>query len=254
VTARLLSEANAKELSQALSFIRAMRAGGLTSGPFGLGLTPSESASLVGTSGVQRARFKVVSVHTDYLTCNTYDGTTTGTEDIYVAMPWDLRRTPFDGQTVNSVAYTYSSDTARVATSGSRKTVQRITDPYFAGCEIWAFRATGGGTSVTVSSDGLTWQDMNVSGRRWDYYPSLAFGVTVTKTGGSDGTNTTAASWVYTVAALDGTTLGTSIAVARTRPNGSMTYGTGYGLAFYAADGTLKLWDAGENPATAVCS
>jgi hypothetical protein len=167
VTARLLSEANAKELAQALSFIRAMRAGGVTSGPFGLGLTPSESAALVGTSGVQRARFKVVSVHTDYLTCHTYDGTTTGTEDIPVAMPWDLRRTPFHGLTVNGVTYTYSSDTQRSATNGTDTETHVITPPYFAGCEIWAFRAVGGGTSVTVSSDGVTWQDMNVSGRAW---------------------------------------------------------------------------------------
>jgi hypothetical protein len=78
------------------------------------------------------------------------------------------------------------------------------------------------------------------------------FPVKVTKTGGSDGTNTTAASWTYTVKNLDDVELGTGVSLAKPRPYGKMTYGSSHGLAFY--DGaTLKLWDAGEVPGSVHC-
>jgi hypothetical protein len=84
---------------------------------------------------------------------------------------------------------------------------------------------------------------------------SATFAVKVEKTGGSDGTSTTAASWTYTVKDLAGTSLGTAVAQSRPRPNGKMTFQTGssgYGTAFY--DGaTLKLWDAGEVEGTGAC-
>lgn len=76
------------------------------------------------------------------------------------------------------------------------------------------------------------------------------FPVEVAKTGGADGTDSTTATWTYTVASLTGTTLGTGVPVSRPRPNGSMAFGTTYGLAFYDADGDLVLWDAGEVEAT----
>lgn len=84
------------------------------------------------------------------------------------------------------------------------------------------------------------------------------FAVRVEQTGGSDGNSTTAASWTYTVRDVSSTvTLGTVVAVARPRPNGLMTYqsgSTGFGVAFYDDDGTLKLWDAGEVPTTGACT
>lgn len=166
MTARILTDSDARALSQMLAWYRSVRTSA-GAGPFGLTPTASELAAMMGGSGVPTARFKVQSVHTDYLTCRTYDGTTTGTEDINVAMPWDLRRTPFHGLTVNGITYTYSSDIQRSATNGTTTETHVITPPYFTNCEIWAFRAVGGGTSVTVSSDGLVWQDMNVSGRAW---------------------------------------------------------------------------------------
>lgn len=81
------------------------------------------------------------------------------------------------------------------------------------------------------------------------------FPVKVEKTGGSNGTATTAASYTYTVRSLAGDVLGTGVSLARPRPAGAMVHQTGssgYGLAFY--DGTtLKLWDAGEVPETGTC-
>ncbi len=81
------------------------------------------------------------------------------------------------------------------------------------------------------------------------------FAVSVTRDGGSDGSQTTAASWTYTVKTVDGSVvLGTGVAAARPRPNGSMIAGGGFGLAFFDSAGTLRLWDAGEVPATTACS
>jgi len=77
--------------------------------------------------------------------------------------------------------------------------------------------------------------------------------VTVTKTGGSDGTASTRASWTYTITSLNGTQLATAVAVVKTRPLGPMHYGDeiadpAYGQAFINASGDWKLWDAGEVP------
>ena len=80
------------------------------------------------------------------------------------------------------------------------------------------------------------------------FYP-----VTVTKTGGSDGTASTRASWTYTITSIDGVELATAVAVVKTRPLGPMHYGDeiadpAYGLAFIDASGAWQLWDAGEVP------
>lgn len=90
--------------------------------------------------------------------------------------------------------------------------------------------------------------------------PAATFAVKVQQTGGSNGTDTTTATYTYTVRTLPwngtsgGETLGTNVPVSRPRPNGLMTVqagSTGYGLAF--RDGsTLILWDAGEVPDTTV--
>ena len=75
------------------------------------------------------------------------------------------------------------------------------------------------------------------------------FAVTVTQTGGYNGTSGSPASWTYTVKTADGTvTLGVNIQLTKPRPNGSMVPGNAFGLAFYQANGNLQLWDAGEIP------
>lgn len=88
------------------------------------------------------------------------------------------------------------------------------------------------------------------------------FPVKVEKTGGANGTNTTAATYTYTVRSIawngtnGGTTLGTGVAVSRPRMNGAVTFqsgSTGYGIAFMDGN-TLVLWDAGEKLNTAGCT
>lgn len=86
--------------------------------------------------------------------------------------------------------------------------------------------------------------------------PYFMFPVQVQKVGGSNGTNSAAATYTYTVLDLNGVSIGTPIGQTRPRPIGAVTFqagATGYGVAFYAADGTLKLWDAGEIPQVEAC-
>jgi hypothetical protein len=106
------------------------------------------------------------------------------------------------------------------------------------------------------------------SGSTARYYllsaPSAAglFPVKVQQTGGSNGTNTTAATYTYTVRSIawngstGGSTLGTGVAVSKPRENGEVTLqsgSTGYGVAFMDGS-TLRLWDAGEKMVTAGCT
>lgn len=120
-----------------------------------------------GQAGATVSRFKVQAIHTDYLTCRSWDGTTLGSIDVNIAMPWDLRRTPFDGQTVNGVTYTYTTDIQRTATDGTNTETHVITPPYFADAEIYAARGLVGGAGVTVDGAALAWIDLNLAGRAW---------------------------------------------------------------------------------------
>lgn len=75
------------------------------------------------------------------------------------------------------------------------------------------------------------------------------FAVELEEDGGSDGDDSSTASWTYTVtAAGNGEELGTTIAVAWARPNGSMTAAT-KGIAHYEG-ATLILDSSDEVPAT----
>lgn len=116
--------------------------------------------------------------------------------------------------------------------------------------------------TVAAGPARIVWKESGTGTGKWALMllggggPGLTFAVWVEKDGGSDGNSTTAASYTYTVKTADqAVTLGTTVALARPRPVGKMTYQAsgGYGLAF--CDGTtLKLWDAGEIPTVGVCS
>ncbi len=113
-------------------------------------------------------RFRVVSVGLDVLVCNTWDGTTSGAEAVDVALPYLLRRTPFDGGTRDGVSYVYTSNTERSATDGINNETQIITPAFVAGDEVWADAAWAilGGTGV----DGTEWLARNDT-RAWAVTP-----------------------------------------------------------------------------------
>lgn len=101
------------------------------------------------------------------------------------------------------------------------------------------YKETGTGVKQAIGSLSLTCSP-------------VLFVVTVTQVGGSNGTQSTAASYTYDVKDLLGNTLATAVALARPRPNGAVSAGNGYGLAFYDGN-SLKLWDAGEIPGSGHC-
>ena len=86
----------------------------------------------------------------------------------------------------------------------------------------------------------------------------VLFPVRINKDGGADGTQSSPATWTYTVTSIDGLiTWGTQQPLARPRPNGSMLPQTGspaFALAFVDAAGILRLWDAGEIQNTTACT
>jgi hypothetical protein len=98
----------------------------------------------------------------DLLICRAWSGTVEGNANIYVAKPYLLRRTPFDGKTRNGTGYVYASDTARTATAGGSSITEYVI-PYYVVNDILyacAFRAVFG--AITVN-----YLDVNADGRAW---------------------------------------------------------------------------------------
>ncbi len=127
-----------------------------------------------GAGGVRQLVVK--QIHGDYLTCRTWDGKVLGQgegeEDIKVARPHDLQRTPWDGQskTINGVSYSwaYSSDVARVKSSGGQNENQVIVPAYFVGCVIYAASVLNGQAASAGSepADAIGLVDIT-PGRAW---------------------------------------------------------------------------------------
>ncbi|NRA58251.1 MAG: hypothetical protein HRU13_09095 [Phycisphaerales bacterium] len=131
-------------------------------------------AGRVQAGAVQVAAFEIVRALGDYLVCKVVLETgEAGTATVNVAKPWQLRRTPFDGQTVNGIAYAYTGDNARTGTDSEDNTEdQQVTPDYFAGARILAIRGITGGTGVSVVQEQggnvrPAWQDLNDAGRVW---------------------------------------------------------------------------------------
>ena len=94
----------------------------------------------------------------DCLLCHDRRGRT-----VYVAKPFMLQRTPFDGQTVDDVSYTYSTAFERQADG-----VEQVVSPayLFDGTEkILAGRVWQ--RTMKVGGHKVEWVDLNTSGRDW---------------------------------------------------------------------------------------
>jgi len=131
----------------------------------------------------------VVTVFDDYLTCRplNIEG---ADNDIYVAKPWDLRKTPFDTETMPnqdgtlmSFAYSTTSTQARTVTDTTDDSTedqvivpayvekQTISEIVYLGSQITVQRvAFGPGVSFTGSGNfdvEVEFEDMNRAGRAW---------------------------------------------------------------------------------------
>lgn len=119
-----------------------------------------------GTGSIIQVRFK--STDEGLLICRAYDleTETEGTEDVKVMMPWTLRRSRFDGLTVNSINYVYTTDVERTATLMSDtnlpKEIQIIDPPYEVDDIIYAAVLTGLDADKTITA-----VDLNADARCW---------------------------------------------------------------------------------------
>lgn len=84
-------------------------------------------------------RMRVKAVAADYLVCRTLDGQTEGPTDIYVAKPFTLRVTGWEGTTRQGITYSnYTADgQQRYATDGQDTETQLLTPPYVPASGSW---------------------------------------------------------------------------------------------------------------------
>ena len=101
--------------------------------------------------------FQIVSKEDDFLTCLMYDefGEIIPDVEVNVVKPHLLRRSLFDEQTVNGIAYVYTDNETRTATEGSEDPItEQVTPAYYVGEKIIADRFIHGGT---FSDDAIAW-------------------------------------------------------------------------------------------------
>jgi len=124
------------------------------------------SVSVAFTSGGGVAMYRLKSVQGDYLTCRTWDGTTEGGTDVFIAKNYKLRNSitsqVIDGVTVN---YTYTTTVERDATIGANTETQIIVPRYLSDDLIFAIYSET--TGVEKDDDELTLLDINADARAW---------------------------------------------------------------------------------------
>lgn len=128
--------------------------------------------------------FVVKSVQDDYLTCRKISWTNGGpsftesTIDTFIAKPWHLRRTSYDGLNVDGRKYQYTTGTARTVIINEGETneksesqiiipIYQSEDGSFAGDVIFAVSISTGTGVKDSNGKVINWQDINLDGRAW---------------------------------------------------------------------------------------
>lgn len=125
---------------------------------------------LLGSGGGAVNQYRFKEMFGDYYRCRTWDGTTEGSNDVYVAKPYYLRRGVFHGATINSITYTFSSNhTSRWAlnTTNGRTIYQIIVPEYQTDDQIYGAALAGGIAATTDAGSPITVVDQNPDGRFW---------------------------------------------------------------------------------------
>jgi hypothetical protein len=132
-------------------------------------------ASSANTSSV--AMFRVTAywtsgsnTYSDYVVARTWDGTTLGSTDIYIARPPNLRPS-ITSETIDGVAitYTWSNGNQRSATDGTNTETQKVFPRYTTGTAPFdiIFAASVAKTGVAaVDAQSTPWQEISPS-RTW---------------------------------------------------------------------------------------
>lgn len=112
-------------------------------------------------------RYELVSVDNDHLFC----AEPGGASFVLIAKPFNLRRTPWDGQTITytdeqglqfAVTYTYSSPIKRIARIGAFSETQVVVPRYIPGCLIFASTVDNGTGLAAIEA-----VDINADARAW---------------------------------------------------------------------------------------
>jgi hypothetical protein len=149
-----------------------------------------------GGTGSNLQRMIVKGIDTDWFYCLAYDkngqspagtpnwqdGVTPQTDYILVAKPWELRFSPWDGQTIDGLHFSYADATYDYArrkvtqVSGSGSEIQIVVRPWYIGEIILAATNITGGTDQEddgPNNDGvpplatLVWEDVNQTAHAW---------------------------------------------------------------------------------------
>jgi hypothetical protein len=90
---------------------------------------------------------------------------------MYVAKPYQLQQTPFNGKSVTlnnvSVSFQYNGVGARLAFGGGVSESQVIVPDYFQGDIVLACRATTGYITPNTNNTPVLWMDINSAARAW---------------------------------------------------------------------------------------
>lgn len=137
----------------------------------------------VGGSGSAIRQYRIKSVENDFYTCRTWNGSTEGTTDVFIARPFQHRVSDFNGRSIAyssdgdsfTASFAYDSPTKRTKTINGTAETQVII-PYFKNDFDIIYAVTVSepikvGASFTSLTDPnenpVTLLDLNVDGRAW---------------------------------------------------------------------------------------
>jgi len=148
-----------------------------------LAIDPAGHGRAVEHPGSTVQQMIVKDIKSDWIECLRYNEDTgadpnpsTEADYIKIALPYRLRRTPFDGLTIDGFTYAYLDPNPyhrRHVTFGAYHEIQVIVPKYRPGDLIYTTNHPLGGTTVLdritdpLLPQGLTWLDLNVDGRAW---------------------------------------------------------------------------------------
>lgn len=121
-------------------------------------------------------QYRLKEVLNDYLRCRSWNGTSEGSTDVYIAKSFRLRRTPFDNLTISfdsdgesySASYVYSSATKRTVTISGTAEVQIVIPRFKVDFDlIYAMEVEESTGLVNSAGKAITIIDINADGRAW---------------------------------------------------------------------------------------
>ncbi len=118
-----------------------------------------------GGAGESVTLYRFKSMGLNHINCRTWDGTTEGSSDVFIAKPFKLRFS-ITTETIRGTTFTYTgfdtTNQSRIATGGGNQETQFITPMYLVNDLIYAMSAT---TLVTFAGGPVSSVDLNADGR-----------------------------------------------------------------------------------------